>query len=146
MDLIIFPLLMVGMYLLLVRPQQKRLKAQRELIASIAVGDEVVTAGGIIGTVRVLTDDRIFLEVADGVELRVLRGAISRTIEPATTTEAPRPASDQRKVDEDADGDLDVRYLDQLAADELDVEWQDVDQRDVGRPDGPDTPGSRGDR
>ena len=44
MDLIIFPLLMVGMYLLLVRPQQKRLKAQRALIASIAVGDEVVTA------------------------------------------------------------------------------------------------------
>jgi preprotein translocase subunit YajC len=84
MDLIIFPLLMVGMYLLLVRPQQKRLRAQRALIASIAVGDEVVTAGGIIGTVRVLTDDRIFLEVADGVELKVLRGAISRTLDPAT--------------------------------------------------------------
>ena len=156
MDLIIFPLLMVGMYLLLVRPQQKRLKAQRELIASVAVGDEVVTAGGIIGTVRVLTDDRIFLEVADGVELRVLRGAISRTIEPATTTEAPRPASDQRDVDEDPDRDLDVRHLDQpdldeqgldeQGLDERDVEWQDVDQRDVGRLDGPDTPGSRGDR
>lgn len=84
MDLIIFPLLMVGMYLLLVRPQQKRLKAQRDLIASIQVGDEVVTAGGLIGTVRVLTDDRIFLEVSDGVEIKVLRGAISRTIDPAT--------------------------------------------------------------
>ena len=96
MDLIIFPLLMVGMYLLLVRPQQKRLKAQRELIASVAVGDEVVTAGGIIGPVRVLTDDRIFLEVADGVELRVLRGAISRTIEPATTTGRPAASATSR--------------------------------------------------
>ena len=151
MDLIIFPLLMVGMYLLLVRPQQKRLKAQRELIASVAVGDEVVTAGGIIGTVRVLTDDRIFLEVADGVELRVLRGAISRTIEPATTTEAPRPSSDQRDVDEDRRQDIDEQDLDEQAldgrdVDEQDVEWQDVDQRDVGRLDGPDAPGPRGDR
>ena len=127
MDLIIFPLLMVGMYLLLVRPQQKRLKAQRELIASIAVGDEVVTAGGIIGTVRVLTDDRIFLEVADGVELRVLRGAISRTIEPATTTDPPRPGH--------------VADVDLQDVDEQEVEWQDVD-----RPDGPDATGPRGDR
>jgi preprotein translocase subunit YajC len=171
MDLIIFPLLMVGMYMLLVRPQQKRLKAQRELIASIAVGDEVVTAGGIIGTVRVLTDDRIFLEVADGVELRVLRGAISRTIEPATATEAPRPASAPRDVadlpgqdvraqdvdalDDDEQGTR-AHGIDALGVDEQDVEWQDVDQqdveqrdveqRDVGRSDGPDTPGARGDR
>ena len=132
MDLIIFPLLMVGMYLLLVRPQQKRLKAQRELIASIAVGDEVVTAGGIIGTVRVLTDDRIFLEVADGVELKVLRGAISRTIEPATTTDPPRPGHV---------ADVDQHDVDLQDVDEQDVEWQDVD-----RPDGPDATGPRGDR
>ena len=173
MDLIIFPLLMVGMYMLLVRPQQKRLKAQRELIASIAVGDEVVTAGGIIGTVRVLTDDRIFLEVADGVELRVLRGAISRTIEPATATEAPRPASAPRDVadlteqdvraqdvdaldDDDDEQGTRAHGIDALGVDEQDVEWQDVEQRDVkqrdveqrdvGRSDGPDTPGARGDR
>lgn len=84
MDLIIFPLLMVGMYLLLVRPQQRRLKAQRALIASVAVGDEVVTTGGIIGTIRVLTDDRVALEIAPGVELQVLRAAISRTLDPTT--------------------------------------------------------------
>jgi preprotein translocase subunit YajC len=140
MDLIIFPLLMVGMYLLLVRPQQKRLRAQRELIASIAVGDEVVTAGGIIGTVRVLTDDRISLEVADGVELQVLRGAISRTIQPATTTDAPRPGHV---------ADLDQQDLDQQDVDQQDVDPRDVDRPDVDGPDGPDGPdatGSRGDR
>lgn len=85
MDLILFPLLMVGMYVLLVRPQQRRLKAQRTLLATIAAGDRVVTAGGLIGTIRVLTDERVTLEVAPGVELQVLRAAISRTIDPVTT-------------------------------------------------------------
>ncbi len=100
MDLIIFPLLMAGMYLLLVRPQQKRLKAQRAMIASVAVGDEVVTAGGIIGTVRVLTDDRIHLEVAEGVELRLLRGAVSRTIDPATAEVLEPEEAIERQEDE----------------------------------------------
>lgn len=84
MDYIIFPLLMVGMYLLLIRPQQRRLKAQRTLIATVAAGDQVVTAGGIIGTIRVLDRDQVVLEVAPGVEVRVLRGAISRVVDPAT--------------------------------------------------------------
>ncbi len=101
MDLLLFPLLLVGMYLLLVRPQQKRLQAQRAMVASIAVGDEIVTAGGIIGTVRVLTDDRMFLEVADGVEIRVLRGAVSRKIDPATD-EVLEP--EESLEDDDGDG------------------------------------------
>ena len=105
MDLILFPLLMVGMYLLLVRPQQRRLKAQRALIASVAVGDQVVTAGGIIGTIRILEDDRVALEVAPGVELRVLRAAISRTIDPVTTEVLdPEQALGRRDDDEGAGG------------------------------------------
>lgn len=85
MDLLIFPILIAGMWFLLIRPQQKRVRAQRDLIASVAVGDEIVTAGGIVGRVRVLTDDRLFLEVAPGIELRILRGAISRKIDPNTS-------------------------------------------------------------
>ena len=104
MDLIIFPLLMVGMYLLLVRPQQRRLKAQRALIASVAVGDQVVTAGGIIGTIRILEDDRVALEVAPGVELRVLRAAISRTIDPVTTEVLDPEQALGRHDDEDGPG------------------------------------------
>ena len=102
MDLLIFPLLLLGMYFLLVRPQQKRVKAQRDLIASISVGDEVVSAGGIVGTVRVLTDDRVFLEVAPGVELRILRGAISRKIDPATA-EVLEPEESLERDDEEGD-------------------------------------------
>ncbi|MEX2658939.1 MAG: preprotein translocase subunit YajC [Acidimicrobiales bacterium] len=103
MDLIIFPLLMAGMYLLLIRPQQKKLRAQRELIASVAVGDQVVSAGGIIGTVRVLTDDRLFLEVADGVELTILRGAISRKIDPVTAEVLEAEDAVERMDDEGTD-------------------------------------------
>jgi preprotein translocase subunit YajC len=67
-------------YFLLIRPQQRRTRAQRELTASIAVGDDVVTIGGIHGTVRELDDDEAILEIADGVEVRFLRSAISRKL------------------------------------------------------------------
>lgn len=69
------------MYLLLIRPQQQRVKRQRQLLESIEVGDEVVTAGGLIGTIRVMTDSELRIEVGPGVEVRLLRGAISRKIE-----------------------------------------------------------------
>jgi preprotein translocase subunit YajC len=105
MDLLLFPLLMAGMYLLLIRPQQKKLRAARELIASLAVGDQVVSAGGIIGTIRVLTDDRVRLEVADGVELQVLRGAISRKIDPVTAEVLEPEESLERQDDDGTDPD-----------------------------------------
>lgn len=81
-ELIPFVLLLGLMWFVLIRPQQARLRKQRELIASVEVGDVVLTAGGMIGTVRVLTDDELRLEVAPGVELRVVRAAISRRLVP----------------------------------------------------------------
>jgi preprotein translocase subunit YajC len=82
MDLIILPLLFLVMYLLLIRPQQQRVKRQRALISSLQAGDEVVTAGGLVGTIRVLDDNELRLEVGPGIEVRVLRGAISRRLGP----------------------------------------------------------------
>ncbi|HUF33581.1 MAG TPA: preprotein translocase subunit YajC [Acidimicrobiales bacterium] len=82
MDLIILPLLFLIMYLLLIRPQQQRVKRQRQLVAELQVGDEVVTAGGIVGTIRVLDEAELRLEVGSGVEVRVLRGAVSRKLGP----------------------------------------------------------------
>ena len=81
MELLPFVLLLALMWFVLIRPQQARLRKQRELVASIEVGDEVVTAGGIVGTVRVLTDDEIRLEVSPGVEIRLLRVAVSRRLD-----------------------------------------------------------------
>ena len=96
---LLFPLVLLGgMYFLLIRPQQQRARRQRELILELAAGDRVVTAGGLIGTIRVLTDEEIHLEVAPGVEVRVLRVAVSRHLE-----DPPTPEEEYLEVDDDDD-------------------------------------------
>jgi preprotein translocase subunit YajC len=71
-------LMVVIFYFLLIRPQQRRARAQRDLVQSIDVGDEVVTVGGMFGTIRVLDDDSVTVEVAPGTEIRMLKSAILR--------------------------------------------------------------------
>jgi preprotein translocase subunit YajC len=73
-------LLPVLMYFLLIRPQQKKLRAQQALVAAVEEGDEVMLSSGIFGFVTALDDEQIWVEVAEGIELRVLRQAISRRI------------------------------------------------------------------
>ena len=80
--LILFPLMFLVMWLLFVRPQQRRVREQQQLLAKLAVGDEVVLSSGIIGTVTAVGDDELVVEVAPSVHVRVLRGAVSRTISP----------------------------------------------------------------
>ncbi|HMG27403.1 MAG TPA: preprotein translocase subunit YajC [Acidimicrobiia bacterium] len=77
-------ILVAAFLLLIVRPQRRQMAAHRALVASLQVGDEVVTSGGIYGTIRSLDDGTIDLEVASGVVLRVARGAIAQRIEPET--------------------------------------------------------------
>ncbi len=102
MEFLPFLLLLALMWLLLIRPQQARVRKQRELVASIQVGDEVLTLGGIIGTVRVLGDEELRLEVSPGVELRLLRGAVSRRLEPDADAAADEPpAADGLGADEE---------------------------------------------
>ena len=80
-QVLVFVLFFAGVYFVLLRPQQQRVKRQRELITAIGVGDRVVTAGGLIGRVVDLVDDRIELEIADGVVVELLRLAISRRLD-----------------------------------------------------------------
>ncbi len=70
------------MWLLLIRPQQRRMRAHQELVAAVEPGDEVVTAGGIHGTVTAVDTDDLRVEIAPGVVIRVLRGAISQRTGP----------------------------------------------------------------
>ncbi len=75
---LLFPLVFLGlMWFLLVRPQQQRVRRQQELVSSLAVGDEVITAGGIIGRIVALDDDEAHLEVSPGVVMRFLRLAVN---------------------------------------------------------------------
>lgn len=80
-QLISFAVLIAAFYLLLIRPQMKRQKEQAALMASLAVGDSVVTIGGMYGTIRVLEEDRISLEIASGTTVTVARSAIAKKIE-----------------------------------------------------------------
>ncbi|MDZ4655544.1 MAG: preprotein translocase subunit YajC [Coriobacteriia bacterium] len=74
-------LVLGGMYLLFIRPQMKRQKEQQALMASLEVGDRIVTMGGIFGTVVSLEDDRVGLEIAPALVIEVLRSAVARKLE-----------------------------------------------------------------
>ncbi len=74
-------LLVVGVgllfYFMLVRPQQKRAKEQQEKMSSLAEGDRVMTISGIVGTIRYLGEKQVILEISPGVEMTVVKAAIS---------------------------------------------------------------------
>jgi len=80
----IFIFLIIGaaFYFLIYRPQQRKQKAARELGNAFEVGDEVVTAGGIVGHVLDITDDRVTLETSVGASFVVLRPYVLRKLEP----------------------------------------------------------------
>ncbi len=79
---LLFPLLVLGlMWVLLVRPQQQRVRRQRELVSSLEVGDEVVTAGGVMGRIVALDDDEVRLEVAPGVTVRFVRLSVNARVD-----------------------------------------------------------------
>ena len=71
-------LIFVVFYFLLIRPQQKKQKQHREMLAAVRRGDRVVTAGGIIGQViRVVNDGEVVIEIAEGVRVRQVRSMIT---------------------------------------------------------------------
>ena len=87
--LLILLLLFGAMWWFTIRPQQQRLRAQRELIAALTVGDIVLTAGGVIGRIVSMDDDEVMLDAGRGtpLELRVVRAAVTRRIVPEETPE-----------------------------------------------------------
>ena len=74
-------LIFVVFWLLLIRPQQKKMKQHRGMVAALRRGDKVVTAGGMIGSVsKVVSDNELQVEIAEGVKVRVVRGTISEVL------------------------------------------------------------------
>jgi preprotein translocase subunit YajC len=89
-----FALLALAFYVLVIRPQQQRQKQQRELMSALKVGDRVMTASGIFGTVASLEADTVMLRIAEGVEVEVARGAISQIVESFTTSSTEESEED----------------------------------------------------
>ena len=76
-------------YLLMIRPQQRQVKAQRDAIAAVKKGDDVITGGGIRGRVTKVTDDEAEVEIAQGVKVRVVKSTIANVL-----TKNAKPAND----------------------------------------------------
>ena len=92
-------ILIVLFYFLLIRPQRKRDKAERDMRNSIEVGDEISTIGGFIGRVVSIKDDVLVIETSnDRTKLKIYRWAIRGKEAPATeTVEAPKEANKDAK-------------------------------------------------
>jgi preprotein translocase subunit YajC len=106
MQIIFLLALPVLMYFLLIRPQQRRVREQRELLAKVEEGDEVMTTGGIYGFVNAVQDDTIWLDIADGVEVRISRASIARRIPAGANDAADAPAVDAAPADDEHDEDV----------------------------------------
>ena len=71
-------------YFLLIRPQQKKAKETRAMLAALQKGDEVVTMGGVVGRISKLGEQYMTLEIANGVEMNVQRGAVAQLLPKGT--------------------------------------------------------------
>ena len=102
---LLVPLVLMGVlfYFLLIRPQQRRARAARDLISSVEVGDEIMTAGGILGTVTAMDDDDelLTLEVAPGTRIRVVKRAVQQRF-------VEEDEDDEELDDDDGDGNADA--------------------------------------
>jgi preprotein translocase subunit YajC len=77
MGYLFFPLIIGAMWFFMIRPQQQRLRNQRALVMSLEAGQEVITVGGLIGVITVVHDREVTLDLGNGIEVRVVRTAVS---------------------------------------------------------------------
>ena len=94
-------LIFVVFYFLLIRPQQKKQKAHREMLSALHRGDRIVTAGGLVGTItKILSDTEITVEISEGVKVRVMRGMVSDVIArtEARTADDSKDSKDDKKA------------------------------------------------
>ena len=86
---LLFPIILIGiMYFLMIRPQMKRAKEHKAMLGKLSRGDEVLTNGGIAGTISDMGDNFVTVEIADNVRIRVQKGAIANVLPKGTLKSA----------------------------------------------------------
>lgn len=93
----LFPLVLIFVvfYFLLIRPQQAKARAQREMLSGVKRGDRVVTGGGIIGLVtKVISDNEVQVELAEGVRVRIIKQTITDIVTRGESVRGSKDASD----------------------------------------------------
>ena len=88
MQLLPLVLIFVVFYFLLIRPQAKRAKEHKAMVAALAVGDEVVTSGGMLGKITETGDQFLTVEIADGVRVKVQRHTVGTVLPKGTLKNA----------------------------------------------------------
>lgn len=113
LSLLFLPLMLVGAYFLLIRPQRRRQKEQVSLQRALAEGDEVLTTSGIYGFITGFDGDIVWLEIDDNIQIRVARAAVQRRVDTSavadnasTITNSARTNSDGAKNGQTAIDDL----------------------------------------
>jgi preprotein translocase subunit YajC len=97
-------LIFVVFYFLLIRPQQKKMKAHREMIGAVRRGDRVVTGGGMIGQiVKVIDGNEVDVQIAEGVKVRMIKSTITDVIARGEPVKGAKKGDEaEEEVDEDA--------------------------------------------
>ncbi|HKN78119.1 MAG TPA: preprotein translocase subunit YajC [Lysobacter sp.] len=86
---LLLPIVFIAvMYFLMIRPQMKRQKEHRGMLDKLQRGDEIITSGGIAGTVSEIGDNFVTVEISNGVQVRVQRGAIANVLPKGTLKSA----------------------------------------------------------
>jgi len=78
----------IAFYFLLIRPQQKKQKAHSEMVAALQVGDEVMTAGGILGRITGVSDHYAVVQISDNTEIKIQKSSVSQVVPKGTFEEA----------------------------------------------------------
>lgn len=82
--LVMFIPLILIMYFMMIRPQQKKMKQHKEMVSSLEKGDEVMTTGGILGRVSKIKDDFVVVTISDGIEIKFQKASIAQTLPKGT--------------------------------------------------------------
>ena len=100
-------IMILAFYFLMIRPQQKREAKKKEMLSKLRKGDRAVTASGIIGTVhKVVSEDEVSFEIAEGVRIRILKSAIANLIDkssPLGKDSAENKSAGDKSDDESVD-------------------------------------------
>lgn len=115
--LLIFGVMMLAMYFLMIRPQQKKQRAQQTMLAELGPGDRIMLTSGIFATIKHMGDKQAVVEIAPGVEFTILRPAIMRAV---------KEDEDEFEYADDAEAELDIVVPDDASA--LIVEGETADE------------------
>jgi preprotein translocase subunit YajC len=114
-NLIFLVLLVAVFYFMLIRPQKRRVDQQRRLIESLGDGDEIVTIGGVFGTITRLGADEVQVEIAPGTNVRILKSAVARKI---TDEDEEELEEEELEDEEDEEAEEESAALEEPQAEE----------------------------